>query len=270
VVRMALFGAMLVGLTPLSISNGWAQNQYRGPNAQKCAVVNCGAGVGVPPSQPSGPSPEELRQRREAGDLDEAAQDADDRGIAAYQKGDYAGAVRNLTEALSYAPDDPDIKHNLERAQQALNRQRAATQPNTDSTVVDAGNVPTGLPKSVEAEIPDTPAGNRVRKGFQAIKDHDWKAARAWFQDALNHEPGNEGIKRLVDLADYMVNRNPGSGPAAPAKMSLDKALIDFNHEYVPVHPEIAKPQLPIQWKPFFQAIFGPVPRVSEVGAPRD
>jgi len=78
-----------------------------------------------------------------------------------------------------------------------------------DSMVVDARNVPTGLPKSVEDDIPNTPAGNRVRKGFQAIMDHDWKAARAWFQDALRQEPDDAGLKRLTDFAEYMVqNKN--------------------------------------------------------------
>src|SRR6202035_5399185 len=78
---------------------------------------------------------------------------------------------------------------------------------NTDTRVVDARNVPTGLPKSVAAEIPDTPAGNRVRKGFEAIMAHDWNVAHAWFQDALNHDPGNAGIQRLIELADYTMKR---------------------------------------------------------------
>lgn len=76
-----------------------------------------------------------------------------------------------------------------------------------DSRVVDARQVPTGLPPTVEAAIPASPAGDRVRKGFQAITDHDWKVARAWFQDALNHEPGNPGLQRLVDLAQFTLDR---------------------------------------------------------------
>lgn len=87
-----------------------------------------------------------------------------------------------------------------------------------DPRVVDARQVPTGLPPAVEAAIPATPAGDRVRKGFQAITDHDWKVARAWFQDALNHEPGNPGLQRLVDLANFTLDyHGPASAPAAPA-----------------------------------------------------
>ena len=51
--------------------------------------------------------------------------------------------------------------------------------PNSDSMVVDARNVPTGLPKSVEDEIPHTPSGDRVRKGFEAVMNHDWNIAHA-------------------------------------------------------------------------------------------
>ncbi len=84
----------------------------------------------------------------------------------------------------------------------------------TDAMVVDARNVPTGLPKSVADAIPNTPAGNRVRKGFQAVLEHDWKVALAWFQDALNHEPGDPGLKRLVDLAQFTLDYR--SRPHAP------------------------------------------------------
>jgi tetratricopeptide (TPR) repeat protein len=80
---------------------------------------------------------------------------------------------------------------------------------NTDPMVVDARNVPSGLPKSIDDAIASgysgapPGVGDRVRKAFQAIQTHDWKAAKAWFQDALNYDPDNAGLKRLVDLADY-------------------------------------------------------------------
>jgi hypothetical protein len=100
----------------------------------------------------------------------------------------------------------------------------------TDSMVVDARNVPTGLPKSVADSIPNTPAGNRVRKGFQAIsssdwRQHDWKVALAWFQDALNHDPGNPGIKELVDMAQYTLNKR------------LKEHNLPYEHNSVPVQP---------------------------------
>jgi len=142
-----------------------------------------------------------------------------------------------------------------------------APTPNLDAMVVDARSVPTGLPKSVAAEIPSTPAGDRVRKGFQAIMDHDWNVAHAWFQDALNHDPGNAGIQRLIDLAEYTMRRanrpHPSTPPAKPAadtrsenkatlaaldqrldeRMNADlaNAFDDFNRNYLPKHPELLK-----------------------------
>jgi tetratricopeptide (TPR) repeat protein len=84
---------------------------------------------------------------------------------------------------------------------------------NLDAHVVDARHVPSGLPKAVDDAIASgysgAPSGvsDRVRKGFQAVTTHDWKLAKAWFGDALNHDPDNAGLKRLVELADYTEKR---------------------------------------------------------------
>lgn len=69
-------------------------------------------------------------------------------------------------------------------------------------------NVPSGLPKGLDKAIANAyssaPPGvsDRVRKGFQAVMSKDWKVAKAWFQDALNRDPNNAGLKRLVALTD--------------------------------------------------------------------
>lgn len=88
-------------------------------------------------------------------------------------------------------------------------RSNTVRESNLDPMVVDARKVSSGLPKSVDDAIASgysgAPSGvsDRVRKGFQAIATHDWKVARAWFQDALNRDPNNAGLNRLVELADY-------------------------------------------------------------------
>lgn len=80
--------------------------------------------------------------------------------------------------------------------------------PSGDPMVVDARNVPSGLPKGLDNAIANAylsaPPGvsDRVRKGFQAVMVRDWKVAKAWFQDALNRDPTNAGLKRLVALSD--------------------------------------------------------------------
>lgn len=98
---------------------------------------------------------------------------------------------------------------------------------NTDAQVVDACNVPAGLPKSVEDAIASAYSGSpsdvsdRVRKGFEAVTTRDWKLAKAWFEDALNHDPTNAGLKSFVELAEYTDERgqqgNVGTAPASPS-----------------------------------------------------
>jgi len=95
-----------------------------------------------------------------------------------------------------------------------------------DPRVVDARNVPSGLSKPVENAIAgayaNSPPGvsDRVRKGFQAAADRDWKVAKAWFEEALNRDPGNAGLKRLVELADAAPART-GKVAALAAGQSL-------------------------------------------------
>lgn len=165
-----------------------------------------------------------------------------------------------------------------------------------DTNVVDARNVVTGLPKEVEAQIPQTPSGNWVRKGFEAIQNHDWNVALACFQDALNRDPNNAGLKRLVDLAQYTLQKRVALGGAvAPAAASVDDetarkayaannrkldaesnrslqaSLDDFNRNYLPKHPELAQPnqvqpsgpsanlasvEQSANWQAFFDALF--------------
>ena len=167
--------------------------------------------------------------------------------------------------------------------------------PNLDPMVVDARNVPSGLPKSVDDAIPHTPAGDRVRKGFQAIAKHDWKVALAWFQDALNHEPGSPGLGRLVDLAQYTLQRQretatkpPGAATTvtngktdnilnAGMSQELDRSLKDYYKNNPPKFLKYLKPSKDIQsdtewlnekepaWKNFFR-LLTPTFKVDDVG----
>jgi len=116
----------------------------------------------------------------------------------------------------------------------------------SDPMVVDARNVPTGLPKSVADAIPQTPAGDRVRKGFEAIQTHDWKVALAWFQDALNHEPGDPGLQRLVDLAQFTMQRESQPATIVGPDEDLKDGLNDFDKNYVPIHPDSPFPKVTI------------------------
>lgn len=98
------------------------------------------------------------------------------------------------------------------------------TLPNTDPMVVDARNVPSGLWQGMDSAIAtaysDAPPGvsDRVRKGFQAVMDRDWKVAKAWFEDALNRDPDNAGLKRLVALTQ------PPQPPPMPQAIPVEVA----------------------------------------------
>ena len=135
-------------------------------------------------------------------------------------------------------------------------------------------------------------SGDNVRKGFQAIDEHDWKVALAWFKDALNHEPGSPGLQRLVDLAQYTLQRHselgakPIDDATAVGKRSPDKMLkTGMNHElnkalndyYENNPPKWLKPGRDIQsdtewlnekepaWKNFFR-LFTPAFNIKEDG----
>ena len=226
----------------------------------------------------------------------EQAREANDKGVQAYNKGDWATAISLFQQALQNDPNDSTYRQNLANAQtnlanqqareraerDALERQRqnqaAANNmqqsiqnfaqtlnaapvsggldfdgrtsgsapggggldftaaiatpspplPSGDPMVVDARNVPSGLPKSLENSIaaayPNAPPGvsDRVRKGFQAVMDRDWKVAKAWFEDALNRDPGNAGLKRLVELADSTPGNRQATALTAEQRRRLD------------------------------------------------
>lgn len=96
-----------------------------------------------------------------------------------------------------------------------LKELRGSSQPasHTGTSLVDARGVQSGLTKALDKAIAgaysSAPPGvsDRVRKGFQAVMERDWKVAKAWFQDALRLDPGNAGLNRLIALAD--ISRQP-------------------------------------------------------------
>ena len=94
----------------------------------QCVGPNCGGGGGPSPGQtytpPRGPSQEELRDQWEQQDLAEAAQDANDNGLDAYDNNDWYNAIQFFKEALEYTPDDEDILDNLRAAESRLRNEQ--------------------------------------------------------------------------------------------------------------------------------------------------
>jgi hypothetical protein len=124
--------------------------------------------------------------------------------------------------------------------------------PAGDPMVVDARKAPSGLPKAVDDAItgayraaPDGVA-DRVRKGFQAVNEGDWNVAMAWFKDALNRDPGNAGLKRLVELtaaAPPQAGKPPTGGAALQLPTDADAEFL-FPGE-IPSRPESEIPSRP-------------------------
>jgi tetratricopeptide (TPR) repeat protein len=101
--------------------------------------------------------------------------------------------------------------------------------PHTDTSVVDA-RVPrdgTYLTDQIP-ELKNSPAADRITKGFQAVINHDWPVALAWWQDALNRDPNNAALKRSVELAQWMVDR-PKAKAAVPVT-HLGAAIYSASH----------------------------------------
>lgn len=115
----------------------------------------------------------------------------------------------------------------LQGSDHAAQKSRSKPVPHTDTSVVDAHLPRDGA--SLTAQVPElknSPAADRINKGFQAVVNHDWPVALAWFQDALNRDPNNAALKRSVDLAQWMVDKRKtkAKGPATPLSAAIYSA----------------------------------------------
>ncbi|WP_332776320.1 tetratricopeptide repeat protein [Polaromonas sp.] len=234
---------------------------------------------------------------------DQQSRAANEKGVQAYKKGDWAAAISLFQQALQNDPNDPTYRQNLANAQanmanqqerekaerEAMDRQRqnkvaadnmqqsiqnfaqtlnaapvsggldfdgrtAGTAPSvgnsggldfTASVTIPSQKkpvpvLPSGDPMVVDArgprdgahltnqvpELKNSPAADRISKGFQAVINHDWPVALAWWQDALKRDPNNAVLKRSVDLAQWMVDKRKATaaGPVTPLGAAIHSA----------------------------------------------
>jgi hypothetical protein len=120
-------------------------------NIQGVCVAYCGSPAPTP-SGPQGPTPQQIRDARDAKDTREAADYAMDKGIAAYESGDFNAALKWFGEAHGYAPDDTDISANFSKEERKVREVEAARKTEDArkiTSVADHSNT----------------AGRRVRRG---------------------------------------------------------------------------------------------------------
>lgn len=132
-VRAAILTIVTAAMLCLSERSGYSQVQGVCVACKYCTTTtgcprsgcpgSCCSGGASRNTQPAGPTPEELKRAREKKDLKEAADDAVDKGVDFYKKGDWTAAISRFKEALDYDPDNDDAQHNL---QQAVTKSRKA------------------------------------------------------------------------------------------------------------------------------------------------
>lgn len=168
------------------------------------------------------------------------------------------GSAADASCTKAYATLETAINNHIQASQRyndnylaavthAAQRKPSSPLSSSDSSVVDARNVPSGLSKSVEHAIAtayaNAPPGvsDRVRKGFQAVVEGDWKVAKAWFEDALKRDPGNANLKRLVALVDPLPDSDTqGTSPRQIAAPMKGRALTPLDATATPMSPEQA------------------------------
>jgi hypothetical protein len=225
--RSALFAAMLlVGIGAVVIPDALAVCNYDlngvgyGTNGESCPYRG---GGNRRVTAPQGPSPMELQQQREAKDLDEATQDAWDKGVARYHASDWAGAIRYFREALSYDPDNASIRHNLQMAEEKQNAQRQANDSlaahQAKSLAAQGAAIANGGAPSSDAAI-----GAQSRVGFDtAGKDTGGIAVDASTTKGLSGDPVVPPGKRTPAITALEAKRASNRGEIAALDVQLKK-----------------------------------------------
>ena len=124
-------------------------------------------------------------------------------GVLADQKGDYWEAVVQLGNAYTKKPSLFTVANQNYR--QAVLDRHLKSLPNR-TVIYSSATTPDEILGAAISErvFYSAPAGvsDRVRKGFQAVMAHDWKVAKAWFEDALFLDPGNANLKSFIAIID--------------------------------------------------------------------
>ena len=175
------------------------------------------------PTRPRGPTPQQIERKRAV-----SFYDASEKGYRAYERKDWATAIHYFKAALSYAPHNPTMNHNLRRARQKQAQAIAAAKRQREQAAARRR-------AQAAAERRAQAAGERRRKAaaFRKVLE-EARAAKAHAEAAKSK--GDEGRKeaqkifdtrgkRVSSSTDVVDVRGLGRAVDIPAEVEIPAAL---------------------------------------------
>lgn len=226
-------------VTVLSLCPLLAAGQVRG-----VCVYNCEPPPVYTPSQPAGPSPQEIKARKEAKDMREAAEDEDDKGVDAYKRGDYDAAARHFREALEYAPGDPELLDKLRLAEakirEARNKQFGLAAEQLKSAERHSQTA-TGMGDAGKAEALRGFDDGGVRSGTIAVpvtggasvRDPVVPPGRRSPEIAALESLRSEARQKIAALEKKLTQLDPSTQSVEIAKAKQEKSTIESKVQYL-------------------------------------
>lgn len=242
---LASVAAVSISVLVLSLPvRGWDLPPPPPTPPSKCVYANCGDDYLPPPYR--GPSPEEQRRQREAKDSREASDDANDKGVEYYERGDWQNAVKYFREALEYSPDDPGIRANLGKAEQKARERVAETARASEAArqliIVDKHSEqarPTADSKEAQRGF-DTggrPAGTLgkfvVGGGAGSSKEPVVPTSKRTPAITALESQRDESKKQVQGLEEKLRKLDPGKDTVEIAKAKQEKSTVESKVQFL-------------------------------------
>ncbi len=133
---------------------------------------------------------------------------------------------RGAETALAMARSRRDAQKETVRAAFEETRMRLNAEPPSGSVVMAAAVDPriaavASLPRQAE-EIERSPGRQEATQAFEAVAKHDWTLGLALYRMALQKDPNNGALQRMVDLGSYTLERQREAAYTKKAYEALD------------------------------------------------
>lgn len=173
------------------------------------------------PSRPSGPTQEELDRQareREADRLrkERERKQQEDAVRKAKEEAEQRLFLEKRDEAVLELKGVDSTKFVVKDISDSTPKPCAPSQSAMAVDACDPGtDLPKGIADAIESVFKDSPRAvtDRVRKGFNAVMQRDWKLASVWLRDALGREPNNVPLRIFALLVEH--DKKPSDLPPA-------------------------------------------------------